>query len=249
MAQFSVNDLAFYEDGTVYNGSGSSVLVTNTIDVASIWLMHALCARIKSNSQIILVTFRESSLHLKGLKRYGIELSIVPGSRCCLIDLSKQLYKVKGSTFDHMNVDVIKRQIKSAIAPSSKPVIFIENPDYLLASGMYTTTEILELMYDLQPLLSQLFIFCNTDEPLLSAASFNTNQIMSPLANEQTFLLTQLIHQSSLVVSLRPFETGRADDVTGVLRVSRGPRKVSGSKIVEKEHLYLVNNDNVKMFH
>jgi len=42
------------------------------------------------------------------------------------------------------------------------------------------------------------------------------------LTQNQSVLVTSLIHRAYSVISLRPLQTGMAKDVTGVMRVTRG---------------------------
>jgi elongator complex protein 6 len=93
----------------------------------------------------------------------------------------------------------------------------------------------------LTKLCSGLFVFCNCDEPLVMNSS--------PIAEQQSNFLTQTMHNASLIISLRPFETGRADDVTGIMRITRGPRLMDDVQVVENEYLYLVSGETVKLFY
>ena len=55
-----------------------------------------------------------------------------------------------------------------------------------------------------------------------------------------------LAHQARLVMGLRLLDTGTAKDVSGVIRVTRGPQ---GDDLEEKELLYFVGgNGEVKVF-
>ena len=55
-----------------------------------------------------------------------------------------------------------------------------------------------------------------------------------------------LAHQARFVMGLRLLDTGTAKDISGVLRVTRGPQ---GDDLEEKELLYFVGGDGgVRVF-
>ncbi|ANB12395.1 Elongator subunit ELP6 [Sugiyamaella lignohabitans] len=261
MAQkfLSVRDLAFFEDGSIElsSGEGSDLcLVTSSLEVAPTWLVDTVCGRHVSNktSPTVLITFTErSNIHIKGIKRYsGSDVSHVPKSVFSIVDLSSSLFangsKTSGDKFVPTNLDSLVEIVAKSITTSRgaqdgsqlKPLIIIEEPDVLLATGLYTWDQVSRFIYDLRQLSSQTFVFANADEPLI--------QPVSPIGENQVKFLTQLIHTSSLLISLRPFETGRADDVTGIFRITRGPRVNETKVVVENEYLYHVS-DTVKLMY
>lgn len=258
--QFAIGDLQFFNNGRIslpFEKSGKSLnLVTSTLEVSPLWLVDVLANRIKEenpDSQTILVTFQnKTSLHEKGLRRQGTDLSIVKKASFTFMDLSQDLYTAQSTDFKHTTLETLLQKINSAIRKTSEdqdikpspPNIILENPDILLSSGNFTGLELAKFIYNIQKSAGCVYLFCNADEPLID--------VDSPLGEEQSTFLTQVGHQSALAVSLRPLNTGRADDVTGVIRVSQGPRVVSGGfEATEGEYLYLVSgdNNNVKLFY
>ena len=61
-------------------------------------------------------------------------------------------------------------------------------------------------------------------------------------------LVGMLGHAADAVVGLRWLDTGVAEDVTGVIRVTRGGAVGGGGGVEEKEVLYYVGDRDVKMF-
>lgn len=56
------------------------------------------------------------------------------------------------------------------------------------------------------------------------------------------------LYKSIVVMNLRPLETGRANDVTGTLRITRGGTR-SPVHVVENEYLYLNQKETTRLFY
>ena len=70
---------------------------------------------------------------------------------------------------------------------------------------------------------------------------------------DHTELLSSLGQQAYFVIGLKPLSTGVAKDVSGVLRLTRGPEaaelEAADGRIEEKELLYLVAGDgSIRVF-
>ena len=76
----------------------------------------------------------------------------------------------------------------------------------------------------------------------------------TPLEINHTAFITDMAHQARFVMSLRLLSTGAAKDVSGVLRITRGPGlededEAGAAEIKEMEVLYFVGGDgSVKVF-
>lgn len=66
---------------------------------------------------------------------------------------------------------------------------------------------------------------------------------------KQTAFVLGLAHRATALISIRPLMTGRADDVTGTLTVSRGPKSSSDTQVLTDSYQYHVSGDNVKVFY
>lgn len=95
------------------------------------------------------------------------------------------------------------------------------------------------------------------DFPFLSAALPDLQLKATPLEAAHAAFVVQQAHISTWVLSLRPLDTGKARDVSGVIRVSRGGAwdddvEEDGTKEQERkelEALYFVQNDGgVRVF-
>lgn len=70
----------------------------------------------------------------------------------------------------------------------------------------------------------------------------------TPLEINHAAFVTWLAHQARVTMGLRLLDTGAARDVSGVLRVTRGPDE-GGEEVEEKEVLYFVGGDGgVRVF-
>jgi elongator complex protein 6 len=90
----------------------------------------------------------------------------------------------------------------------------------------------------------------------ISQADHHEDQYHQPtdLDVAQKAFMVGLGHQADLLMQLRPLDTGVAKDVSGILRVTRGPmmeedeeeeKEVGGMRWKEMEVLYHVRGDGV----
>ena len=65
-----------------------------------------------------------------------------------------------------------------------------------------------------------------------------------------TAWLMGLAHQATSIIGVRGLESGFANDITGVIRISRGPRAApTFSDMEQKEYLYFAEGDGgVRVF-
>lgn len=57
----------------------------------------------------------------------------------------------------------------------------------------------------------------------------NTNTTTTPLEVNHSALVMSLVHQATVVCAVRALETGVARDISGILRVGRGPGGPGGA--------------------
>ncbi|TID29532.1 hypothetical protein CANINC_001887, partial [Pichia inconspicua] len=114
----------------------------------------------------------------------------------------------------------------------SNPLLILEHPELLLSiiPGM-TFTKLLSQLQSLQK-HSTLYIVTSTSNSLM---------------------LSALLHRSSLIVSLTSLTTGRADDMSGTLSVSKGPAyafsNFEGLDVADSDYSYLVTTNNITVFY
>jgi elongator complex protein 6 len=97
-------------------------------------------------------------------------------------------------------------------------------------------------------------LIVQADAPFLSAALPDSNHNPTLLEAAHAAFVVQQAHVSKWVLSLRPLDTGKARDVSGVIRVSRGgawddDEEEEKEQSKELEALYFVQNDGgVRVF-
>lgn len=105
--------------------------------------------------------------------------------------------------------------------------------------------------------MSTTTLVLEADFPFVSAALPDLNHNPTPLEAAHAAFVVQQAHISTWVLSLRPLDTGKARDVSGVIRVCRGgawdddvvEEDVKEQERKELEALYFVQNDGgVRVF-
>ncbi|KAI4731288.1 hypothetical protein E4T49_00887 [Aureobasidium sp. EXF-10728] len=140
--------------------------------------------------------------------------------------------------------------------PTRKFHLILDAPTLLLStSSNPAASNLFSLLLSLRSKVSTTTLVLEADLPFLSAALGDTNH-PTPLEAAHAAFVVQQAHVSEWVLSLRPLDTGKARDVSGVIRVSRGGAwdenvEESDGKEEKKEleALYFVQNDGgVRVF-
>lgn len=142
--------------------------------------------------------------------------------------------------------------------PTSKIHLILDAPTLLLATSPTPSASTLShLLLSLRSLVTTSTLLLQTDTPFLSAALPDSTP-STPLEAAHAAFVVQQAHVSKWVVSLRPLDTGKARDVSGVVRVSRGgawdddvevEEDKQEAETKELEALYFVQNDGgVRVF-
>ncbi|KAF3768479.1 hypothetical protein M406DRAFT_344661 [Cryphonectria parasitica EP155] len=134
--------------------------------------------------------------------------------------------------------------IDQPLSSSTGPVVLLmDQPDVLLAAAGGVAEGIdswglRELVLDLQEKIHATILTLAADEPLVSPQS-------STLEIEHASFLLSIAHGAEAVISLRTLESGKARDVSGVVRISSSSSSngggVSGSKRPAETREYLYN--------
>lgn len=83
----------------------------------------------------------------------------------------------------------------------------------------------------------------SADAPLLHPSHARGPQPTTPLESSHAHLLIALAHQARFIFSLRLLDTGFARDVSGVLRISRGPAHTHWDSDNETEEAAAENDE------
>lgn len=140
------------------------------------------------------------------------------------IDLGDELIKTTGQSF-------AKPNLKTALAKITafgKRTVVLQYPTLLLLANLTDHATLLDFIKSLL-VKSQVIVAIQLSSPAIES--------QLPVSQEFTQFVTSLMHQASLVLTIRPVPTGRADDITGIFRVSAGACSLS---VPEKEYMYTV---------
>ncbi|KAM7220047.1 hypothetical protein V8F06_004561 [Rhypophila decipiens] len=130
----------------------------------------------------------------------------------------------------------------------SKLVLVIDQLDFLLAAaaggGDISSLSVRDLLLDLRETADTTILTFSADQPLIDEQT-------TTLEKEHANFVLSLLHEASLVLSLRLLDTGVAKDVSGVLRITAGSGAGGGTSaaVEENEYLYHVRGDgSVRVF-
>lgn len=140
------------------------------------------------------------------------------------IDFSLKLYSLSGGSFQALPPHAMVAEILK-----HKPsVVTLEHPDFLIAAGTHAAPELVAAIHALLEHCTVLVVL-QVNQTLAGPAYG---------ANEVCRFVTNLLRQADLVLTLRPLSTGRADDVTGLLRVAAGQKALG--QVEEAEYTYRI---------
>lgn len=134
---------------------------------------------------------------------------------------------------DKWNIDLCKKIEKSLETSASTPTVILENPELLLSIiPDLTIPKLLSQIMEIQK-VATLYIISST-------TSINSSDFIN-----------SLLHRSSIIISLTALTTGRADDITGILSISKGPVHdcVKSKKLCDRQYAYFVSTNNVKLYY
>ncbi|AAS54153.1 AGL338Wp [Eremothecium gossypii ATCC 10895] len=140
---------------------------------------------------------------------------------------------------------VLERLLES-IPDQRNGGIIIEQPEVLLSLFRLTSDE-LHLNF-INPLMKK----CAVLVVVTSVDGFDGGDYERASKDAIEFMRfpTAAFHKSIAVLSLRPLDTGRAKDVTGILQVTQGGSlEESDVHVVENEYLFHVQKESIKLFY
>ncbi|KAL8889942.1 MAG: hypothetical protein Q9215_002867 [Flavoplaca cf. flavocitrina] len=141
--------------------------------------------------------------------------------------------------------ELILKAIDEANAINTRVLLVLDGIDFLLAATDTTVDDLLDCVLELREQYQQVhstIISASADYPLMQAQR-------SPLELDHAALVMGLAHEASTIWAVRELDTGSARDVSGVVRITRGPaiemiEDAAGSDVEEKELLYFVAADS-----
>ncbi|TLD22029.1 hypothetical protein PspLS_07717 [Pyricularia sp. CBS 133598] len=148
-------------------------------------------------------------------------------------------------------VNGIQAAIRASIdslrgATSQKVMLIVDQPDLLLAATGATVSGLHDMILELREHVHAAIITLSSDEPLVG------HQQQTTLEREHASLALSLAHEADVLLALRLLDTGTANDVSGVLRITRGGGSGGDDgrpPVEEHEYLYHVGGDGgIKVF-
>jgi elongator complex protein 6 len=240
---FAVKDLALFDNHNVIPDSGGVLTaITHRVPTSPVWFIDSIVQKVlhEGGTAIVATFVHRKSVHLKGIKRG----SDVDTTRLRILDLSDKLFsRETNGGFRTAPGDILLGEIAKAMPETNeKCIVVIEGLDIVVGSGMWDALTARSFVIDVGRAASAgTFVTCHVDSEFVHSESL--------ISEEHLNFATSLLHLAACVIDLAPLSTGRAHDVTGVLRVSRGPRISSDdSQVSEGEYLYHVG-DSIKLFY
>ncbi|KAI4752797.1 hypothetical protein E4T52_03686 [Aureobasidium sp. EXF-3400] len=170
---------------------------------------------------------------------------------------SKQTY-LKDSSIPSTHTSLLSTLSSLASThPTRKYHLILDAPTLLLSTtSTLSASALSSLLLSLRSLVSTTTLVLEADFPFVSAALPDLNHNPTPLEAAHAAFVVQQAHISTWVLSLRPLDTGKARDVSGVIRVCRGgawdddvEKDTKEQERKELEALYFVQNDGgVRVF-
>lgn len=146
------------------------------------------------------------------------------------------------------------KEIDSAGDGNNTTILLIDGLEMLLSATEMTAVELIKLVNDLNKSQRRVFISLNTDDSLFDMSRESGAGNPYSLKHKVSEFYSMLYHRSILTVSVKPLDTGRANDVTGTVRVSRGMIPIAdlyigdavrdNMDVLENEYMFNVRKDS-----
>lgn len=250
MSSVQTQELVLFSDGSVFSreiclGNGHNLItITSSPSNSPFWLINALIeARI---------TAATDSGTTSGPVTVG---SFIHSAKPYTDVLNRQKidansYRVIDLLTDFVIKNIAKPRAKvlaellDAFTQVPSSMIVLEQPEILLTLLDGLTSDELHRKFIL-PLMEKCGILVISTNISYSVSGVGRDSI------QFARFASGCLYKSIAVLSLRPLETGRAKDVTGSLRITRGGASSTHLKchVVENEYLYLNQKDNTRLFY
>ncbi|KAI4264381.1 MAG: hypothetical protein L6R42_000508 [Xanthoria sp. 1 TBL-2021] len=229
------------------SSKGSLSLVTSVLGASANWtILRQIYAALKvpagqqkEATAVILVSWlRGLDVWKDGARKLGLSLSQSGG--ITFIDALQSGLGLQGRGVGEVE-ELLLKAIDEVKATSTRILLVLDGIDFLLAATETTVDDLLDSILELREHVHTTIVSASADYPLIQAQR-------SPLELDHAAFVMSLAHEANVVWGVRELDTGSARDVSGVLRITRGPaiEKIedpSGEDVEEKELLYFVAGD------
>ncbi|KAI5848099.1 hypothetical protein BZA05DRAFT_404433 [Tricharina praecox] len=212
-------------------------LITSILGASGSWYTQSLISHLllrPTSTTVVHISFlHDATFHRKALPREDARYVFVDGLTG-LFRPKKGVLGVKGWAEEvrHRIEDVVESIGGEA---KGRVILVLESPDVLLAAGGVGAMELVAEILEWHQLVFATAILVNADSALVSRNACR-------LEKENAAFVTTLAHQATNVTSLRMLDTGMANDVSGVLRVTGAG---AGG---EREVLYHIKDSSAEVF-
>ena len=151
-----------------------------------------------------------------------------------------------GLGLDADSLEPVEEEIRNAMSRTRQEandrgtLLVLDGLDFLLAATACRVQQLLDLIYDLRDGVDHMVITAHADAPLLQVNN-------TPLEASNSAFTMSIAHTARLVMSVKPLDTGGAEDVSGVLRITAGGDRpahfTEGERSMGRELLYFVGAD------
>ncbi|KAG7194229.1 uncharacterized protein KQ657_004947 [Scheffersomyces spartinae] len=225
-----------------------ATLIENSLQGSANHINSELSKR-RIKSPTLFISFKHvGDFYKKLCKRNGVDLATIKDFQ--YVDLFTDLFTKhipSGTTTAATNKHLTSMFDNVIGGIKSTPVIFVEYPEILLTTTDISPNELLVQLDRLCKLSSRTFVLLSTDRTLID---FSLTDSSDPVFKVSDFI-SKLYHRSNINIYCQPLATGRANDLTGTLCISRGPNVIEPRtlNVASRDYLYHINRDgNVKLY-
>ncbi|KAH3899012.1 related to Elongator complex protein 6 [Saccharomycodes ludwigii] len=265
-------DLVIFNDRTVlpdFKNHGHTLThITHKLGTSPTWLLTALIETHihgvplslneseKSNGKIPIVNkspiYISSFIHNESYSEQHFQNKISPQSGYYILpNLMEEIMKCtinthnNGNNFDGLCSYILKMLKVKKEEQEQQTTIILEEPQLLLAliPNLKARDILLKLITPISQIFQRVIVVTNIE--------LYDNDATAESIEIKKFIQT-IFYRSIVQLSLKPLETGRANDVTGTLRITRGgcASAVDNTTfVVENEYLYHVQKKSIKLFY
>ncbi|KAL8661354.1 MAG: hypothetical protein Q9202_005656 [Teloschistes flavicans] len=209
---------------------GSLILLTSVLNASANWvLLRHVYAAVKIEPS-------PSSEHVGGMAGFNL----LDHGKITFIDALQSGLGLRKNGIREVE-DMLLKKIKEIETSNNKILLVLDGIDLLLSATEARLDEVLGMIWELREHVHTSILSMSTDCPLLLARH-------TSLETDDAAFLMSLAHQARAIWAVKGLDTGTARDVSGVLRISRGPATEdddhsAGARQEEKECLFSVAAD------
>lgn len=239
--------------GTIGHVQGTSAawlissLIENAILGTASTTNRDINKRIPNRAHVVYISFTNTkSFVVKNGKKNGMNLDTEKNFTFldCLTDLFAKHIQDPANSKEMIERLFLELRTSIEKVQHGLRLIIIENPEILLAATNYDPNGLIHFILSLQAISNSVFVVINAEPSLIDFDADLGEGVISKI----TDFFVKLFHKSCININLLPLATGRAEDITGCLTISRGALP-SPTAVAENEFVYNITKDsNVKLY-